>query len=70
MEEFSSAEPVPGARKVGNHWLGYKDSIAGEKYWGVWQFALEGKKGIWEDRIDKPFQEAEGPGMTRVVGYY
>ena len=32
MEEFSSAEPVPGARKVGNHWLRYKDSIAGEKY--------------------------------------
>ena len=32
VEEFSSTEPVPSARKVGDHWLGYKDSIAGEKY--------------------------------------
>lgn len=25
---------------------------------------------VWEDRIDKPFQEAEGAGMTGVMGYY
>ena len=32
VEEFSYTEPVLGARKVGDHWLGYKDSIAGEEY--------------------------------------
>lgn len=43
--------------------------MAGEKYRGMWQFALEIKRQIWEceNRIDRAFQVGERPEMITIM---